>query len=87
MFLLIEIADSSRDLELGEKARLYAFSGIQDYWALDVNECILIVHRAAAGDRYASIPRFDRDSTVSPQAFPEDSLHLAEIFRPLIAAG
>jgi Uma2 family endonuclease len=34
--LLIEVADSSREIDLGMKSRIYASAGIPEYWVIDL---------------------------------------------------
>ena len=81
--LVIEVADSSRNRDLGEKASLYSRSGIADYWVVDVaNECIH-VHRDPDTEKqggYQSIRVFGKGDSVSPLAFPEVSLKVETVF-------
>ena len=39
--LLIEVADSSLELDTGVKRALYAASGIPEYWVVDLINCII----------------------------------------------
>lgn len=48
--LVVEIASTTRDYDLGEKASLYAKGGIRDYWVLDIARRELHVHREPAAD-------------------------------------
>lgn len=73
--LVVEIADTSLDFDLGAKASLYASAGIADYWVVDLNARRVIVHRqptpdagAAFGHRYADIQTLDATGRVSPLA-------------------
>ena len=79
VLLIVEVAESSRDLDLGEKAQLYAASGIRGYWVFDLASDEVVVHREAAGGGYASVTRYDRMSMITPTALPGISLELEAI--------
>lgn len=69
-FWLIEVAYSSLKKDLGIKAALYAQAGIPEYWMVDVNAEILIVHRGARGGTFRSVQE-RIEGTLSPLAFPD----------------
>lgn len=50
--LIVEIADSTLDGDLGIKARLYATAGIPEYWVADVNARRVHQLWAPAGEAY-----------------------------------
>jgi Uma2 family endonuclease len=56
--LIIEIADSTVEYDLGRKARIYAAAGIPEYWVLDVENGRLIIHLAPLGEAYADRTEF-----------------------------
>ncbi|MBL8867372.1 MAG: Uma2 family endonuclease [Gemmataceae bacterium] len=73
--LVVEVADSSLDYDLGTKSNLYAAAGILDYWVIDVNGQQLHVFRdpvadatAPRGFRYNSIQVLDHADTITPLA-------------------
>jgi Uma2 family endonuclease len=43
--LVVEVSDSTLAIDTGAKAHLYAKVGIADYWVVDLNNRVLIVHR------------------------------------------
>ena len=47
--LVVEVADTTLDTDLGRKAELYAAAGIPEYWVVDVNAGRVIVQWAPAG--------------------------------------
>ena len=49
--LVIEIADSTLDTDLGAKADLYADAGVPEYWVVDVNENRVLMHANPRADR------------------------------------
>ncbi|WP_309623371.1 Uma2 family endonuclease [Novosphingobium sp.] len=48
--LLIEVSDSTLDIDLGRKADLYANAGVPEYWVVDVNENRVLMHANPRGD-------------------------------------
>lgn len=66
--LAVEVSVSSRRIDLGVKAAIYARAGVQEYWVLDVEGRTLIVHRAPGADGYADVERFGEDATVTARS-------------------
>ncbi len=63
--LAIEISKSSRRLDLGRKAEIYAEAGIPEYWVLDVERAELVVHREPVDGRYTSVLTLTAGETVT----------------------
>jgi Uma2 family endonuclease len=80
VLLLIEVADSSLAYDRGTKLRLYAESGIPEYWLVDTAAEAIEMHREAGPGGYGEMHRVTASDTVSPQAFPDITLPLGEIF-------
>jgi Uma2 family endonuclease len=55
VLLLIEVADSSLELDLGAKRAIYARAGIADFWIVDLTTDTVLVHRDPDGDGYRSV--------------------------------
>ena len=75
--LVVEVAKSSLDFDLGLKASLYASAGMADYWVVDVNGRQVIVHRDPVADSaqpfgagYARVSANDAGQSISPLAVP-----------------
>ena len=66
--LVVEIARSSRRLDLGRKAAIYAEGGVPEYWVLDVERRELVVHRDPKVGHYASVRAYAEDETVTAVA-------------------
>jgi Uma2 family endonuclease len=79
--LLIEVSSSSLKFDLGRKLQLYAENMIAEYWVIDVDQQVVLVHRNPAANRYESIESFTTTSTIAPLAAPECRLDLAWLFR------
>jgi Uma2 family endonuclease len=78
--LLIEVGDTSLTYDRGTKLRLYAESGIPEYWVVDASAEVVEIHRGPALGGYGEMRRLTGGAIVSPQAFPDMTLPLAEIF-------
>jgi Uma2 family endonuclease len=79
VFLIVEIADSSLEYDLGRKARLYARHGIPELWVLDQRGDRLVVHRDPTPRGYATVRELGRDDSIAPLAFPEVTLPVADL--------
>jgi Uma2 family endonuclease len=78
--LLIEVADSSLAWDRSTKLALYAEAGIPEYWIVNCPAESIEVYRQPQRDRYLDVRRVERAESISPQAFPDVTLTLAEIF-------
>jgi Uma2 family endonuclease len=52
--LVIEVAVSSRALDLGTKAEIYAAAGVAEYWVIDIPARTVHVHGSPAREGYGS---------------------------------
>jgi len=80
VFLIIEVAETSLKYDLGEKAELYARVGIADYWVVNVIDRVVEVFREPENGRYQVVRTYKIGETISPLAFPEISLPVADIW-------
>ena len=82
VYLIIEVADTTirRDREL--KAKVYAKSGIADYWVLDVNNRQLYVFREPSENGYQSQVIRESEAIISPLAFPEVAIAVSAMLAP-----
>lgn len=53
--LVVEVARSSRGIDLNVKARVYAASGVPEYWVLDLANRCLYVHRGPGANGYDEV--------------------------------
>lgn len=79
--LVVEVAETSLDYDLGEKANLYASAGIPEYWAVDCQDGRLVVHRAPVSSGYDSVKEFAGDEVVTPLGRPEVLLRPEALFK------
>ena len=78
--LAIEIAFSSHRKDRLIKAPLYAASGVAEYWIVDAKAQTIDVLRDSDGTTYRSEGRHGLDATLSPVAFPDVVIRVAEVF-------
>jgi len=69
--LVVEVAHSSRQMDLGYKARLYAAAGVPDYWVVDLTAQRLVLHRDPQADAYRSVRILAAGDQVAPLAAPD----------------
>lgn len=79
VYLMIEVADSSFKYDREIKGKVYAQSGIADYWVLDVNDRKLHVFREPSSEGYQSEVIFSEDASCSPLQFPTSAIALQDI--------
>ena len=83
VYLLVEVADSSLEFDLGEKLARYAAAGIPEVWVANLRAGELVVNTEPEGSAYANARVVPLDGTVSPQVFPDATLAAAD-FIPAI---
>ncbi|MDE2785095.1 MAG: Uma2 family endonuclease [Chloroflexota bacterium] len=78
VYLIVEVADSSLEFDLGEKLARYAVAGIPEVWIANLRAGELVVNTKPEGAAYAHVRVIPLGGTVSPQAFPDVVLQLAD---------
>jgi Uma2 family endonuclease len=79
VLLLIEVADTSSAYDRQVKGPLYAESGISDYWIVNLREEQVVVYRDPTPTGYRSEQVLRRGEMVSPLAFPDLEIAVADI--------
>lgn len=84
--LVVEVSDTSVAIDTGIKARLYAVAGIADYWVVDLNNRLLIVHRdpqadpaSPSGASYQTVNSLTPGQSVSPLAAPKAAVNVSDL--------
>jgi Uma2 family endonuclease len=84
--LIVEVSDSTLPYDRSVKVRMYAQSGIKDYWILNlVDKCLEVMREpaedagAALGWRYASVVTVRVGENVSPLAKGESKIAVADL--------
>lgn len=79
--LIVEVADSSLSYDRGQKAALYAESGVPEYWVVNLVERVVEVHRAPTAGRYAAVRVAAASERVALLEFPDVEIAVADLFR------
>ncbi len=81
-YLLMEVAESSLDRDLGFKARLYADAEVDEYWVVDIPARRVVVHREPDAGAWQHVTTYDRGATLAPARFVDAELDIAELLPP-----
>jgi len=85
VYLIIEVADSSLTFDREIKAKIYARSGIADYWVVNVGDRQLHVFREPAADGYQSEVILGETASISPIEFPAFNIAIQAMLPPLVS--
>ena len=80
VLLLVEVAETSLRYDRTTKLRLYAEVGVPEYWVVDAAAERIEVHRTPTAVCYRDVQVFEGVAALSPQAFPDVTLSLADVF-------
>ncbi len=79
VLLVVEVSDSTLRSDRNVKGPLYALNGIPEMWLVNLREDVVEVYRNPEGGAYLEVTRLQRGETVSPLAFPDVLLEVADI--------
>jgi Uma2 family endonuclease len=79
ILLIVEVAETSADPDRRAKVPLYARSGIQEVWLVDLEQHSITAYRDPTPDGYRSARVFRRGESISPAAFPDRALGTADL--------
>jgi Uma2 family endonuclease len=71
VFLIVEVSDSSLKYDRGLKARLYAETGIREYWVVDVENKRAFAYSDPQDGTYQTMRELPRGETLSPILLPD----------------
>ena len=81
LLLVAEVSSGTTlAFDLTAKARLYARAGIAEYWVLDLDARLLIVHRNPAEGIYRSISAYAEDELVSTLSAAATEVRVGDLF-------
>ena len=80
VYLVIEVADSSLDFDLGAKLELYASSGIREFWVVDLTSNRVLVHRDPNDGGYRTVTDVGMSGTLQVEALPGVTIPVVGIF-------
>ena len=81
VILVIEVADSSLEIDRETKTNLYASAGVKDYWIVNLQDWCVEVYREPSASGYREKRTFDGEAKVSPLAFGNVALDVAALFQ------
>ena len=81
VLLVVEVARSSLEFDLGRKLQLYASSVIPEYWVIDADRRLVLVHRDPLGNQYTNVKQCRAGDRIAPLAAPNCQLDLAWLLR------
>ena len=80
VLLLVEVADTTAEVDRRVKIPLYARSGIGEVWLVDVEREVITVYRDPAPDSYHTSWTAQRGGSLAPLAFPGREIAATDIF-------
>jgi Uma2 family endonuclease len=80
IFLLVEVADTSLEVDLGAKLVLYARAGIRELWIVDLTTDGVLVHRKPSGDKYGLVIRIEPPGVLEVESLPGVTIPAASLF-------
>lgn len=80
--LVVEVADSSLEYDLREKASLYAEAQVPEYWVVNLVERHLVVFRDPRLGGYSIRTSFDESARVTPESWPDLSFEVSALLPP-----
>lgn len=80
VLLVLEVAESSLEIDRTEKLAIYAKAGITDYWIVNLIDKQIEVYRQPLNQAYQEKGIYRDDQKVSPLALPEAELSPSRLF-------
>ena len=71
VLLVIEIADSSIDIDRKLKKRIYAEWGVQEYWIANLNDNVVSRYSDPSGGAYQNLEQYHRGESIAPLLLPD----------------
>ncbi|HTE19451.1 MAG TPA: Uma2 family endonuclease [Armatimonadota bacterium] len=82
VLLLVEVAESSLAYDQSTKAALYAAAGIREVWVVNLPAGVLEVYRDASPSGYQDRQTHQRAERVTPLAFSDLEITVADLLPP-----
>lgn len=79
ILLVIEVANTTLNTDRNTKAKIYAQSGVIEYWIVDTQRKQLMVLREPQDDQYSSETVLGVGDTIVPVSFPEITIGLRDV--------
>ena len=82
ILLVLEVAESSIDIDRDVKLKLYARSAVHESWILDLNEDVLSCFDEPAGDTYERVRHYQRGQFLAPLLLPRCLVTVDDLIGP-----
>ena len=82
VYLVIEFADSSLAFDRGAKLARYAAAGIPEVWVANLRAREVTAYADPMGSKYAAVSVYEAGDSISPRAFPDVVLAVADFMPP-----
>jgi Uma2 family endonuclease len=79
--LIIEVSESSLRYDRVRKQRVYARSGVPEYWIVNIPERCIETYAEPHGDSYARSARYEVGQTLRIEAFPEVEIAVSDVLK------
>ncbi|MEP7051059.1 MAG: Uma2 family endonuclease [Pseudomonadota bacterium] len=79
--LIIEVAESSLDIERGKKLRLYAGCNVPEYWIVNLLEHCIEVYTQPSPGAYGHVERYERGQVIQLLAFSDVRLAVSDVLK------
>ena len=77
--LVVEVSGTTRVFDRGDKAQEYAKAGIEDYWVVDLQMQVVVVHRQPKKSRYTNIVDHFAGESLSLLALPKRKVKVDDL--------
>ncbi|MEZ6187602.1 MAG: Uma2 family endonuclease [Planctomycetota bacterium] len=77
--LLIEVSDSSLQIDRQVKAAIYAANGVPEYWIVNLVDDVVEVRTEPKGDAYARVTPYRPGDTIRLMAFPDVTVDVSAV--------
>jgi Uma2 family endonuclease len=80
-YLIIEVAESSLLKDRSVKAKLYAESGVREYWIVNLTDRVIEVYTSPTSDGYGAAMPFRKGDGIRLQEFPDLEIKVDDVVR------
>ncbi|MBI4955042.1 MAG: Uma2 family endonuclease [Myxococcales bacterium] len=81
-WLIVEVADASLRKDRGPKARLYAESGVEEYWVVNLVDRAIELHAEPRDGTYALVTVHRPGETIALRRFPDVAMAVGDVVGP-----